>query len=201
MQSEFQSNLEQLDQKISLRNDMQHASIKLLDYIDYPERVNLDSLIKFISITQIGPTFDPIVNDLVSNGKIQLLKNQNLKEKLSRWTSEIIQVTEEEVLWINLRSERYQPILTELIPLRTVVNAFWENQTLRTFSLDEGQIITFKIGNSKKEFDATKILNDVRFEGIVAQCASFSELINSQSYTLRKRILEILNIIEIEIKL
>ena len=38
---------------------------------------------------------------------IQLLQNSNLKEKILRWTSEIIQVTEEEQSWFNYRSKHY----------------------------------------------------------------------------------------------
>jgi hypothetical protein len=200
LNAEFQSNLEQLDQKIKLRKDMLQASKKLLYYIDYPEKVNQDSLVKYLSITQINPTFDPIVNDLASSGRMQLLQNQKLKEKLSRWTSEIIQVTEEEIIWSNLNSERYQPHLFELVPMRTISNSFWENQTLSTFHLDEGQKITFNIGNSKVELDTNRLLNDIKFEGFIAQCASFSELINSQSYTLRNRIVEILTIIQEELE-
>jgi competence protein ComGC len=113
LQSEFQSNLDQLDEKIELRNAMSEASMKLIDYMDHPEKRHQDSVIKYIAITQLGPTFDPIVNDLVSSGRIQLLQNQTLKEKLSLWTSEIVQVTVEEVLWNNTRSNKFQPYLSE----------------------------------------------------------------------------------------
>jgi len=37
LHSEFTSNLEQLDQKNDLRNQMISASLRLLSYIDYPE--------------------------------------------------------------------------------------------------------------------------------------------------------------------
>jgi hypothetical protein len=200
LHSEFQSNLEQLDAKIELRNMMSKASRKLLDYIDHPEKRQQDSVIKYIAITQIGPTFDPIVNDLVSSGRIQLLQNQTLKEKLSLWTSEIVQVTEEEVLWVDIKTNKFQSYLSEKIPMRSVINEFWKSQTLSTFHLDEGFETTFEIGTSKKDLNIEEVLEDFKFEGLVASCASFAELINSQSYSLRARIVEILDIIEAEVK-
>ncbi|MFT5215926.1 MAG: hypothetical protein ACI83H_001043, partial [Glaciecola sp.] len=56
-----------------------------------------DSILKYLNITTLAPTFDPIVNDLSSSGRIQLLRSKHLKKLLSRYTSEIIQVTEEEL--------------------------------------------------------------------------------------------------------
>ena len=200
LQSEFQSNLEQLDGKIELRKTMSDASLKLIDYIDHPEKRQQDSIIKYLAITQIGPTFDPIINDLVSSGRIQLLQNQTLKEKLSLWTSEIVQVTEEEVLWLDIKSNRFQPYLSEKIPMRSIINEFWESQILSTFHLDEGFKTTYALRRSKKDFNIDELLDDFKFEGFVASCASFAELINSQSYSLRSRIVEILDIIENEIQ-
>ncbi|WP_455168784.1 DUF6090 family protein [Aegicerativicinus sediminis] len=199
LKSEFQSNLEQLDQKIRLRDDMLAASLQLLDYFDHPETANEDSLITLLSITQMVPTFDPIVNDLVSSGQMQLIKNQVLKEKLARWTSEIVQVTEEEISWGNLSADHFLPYLNNLIPGRTITHAFWENQKMSAFHLDEGKKTTFKLAKSKTNFDIAVVLNDYRLEGYIADCASFSELINSQSYALRERILELLDIIEDEL--
>ena len=71
LQSEFQSNLDQLDEKISLRENMISASLTLLDVVDYPEKRNSDSILTLIGNTLLAPTFDPIVNDIISSGRIQ----------------------------------------------------------------------------------------------------------------------------------
>ncbi len=199
LQSEFQSNLLQLDQKISLRKDMIVASLKLLDYIDHPEKRIPDSIVKYIMATQIAPTFDPIVNDLISSGRIQLLQNQELKEKLSLWTSEIVQVTEEEGMWAKYRTESYVPFLIENTATRTITNQFWKNNTLGTFHLDDSYQNNFSVGNSKHPVGLSELMNNRRFEGHVAQSASFAELTNSQSNSLRSRIIEILELIQKDI--
>ena len=200
LQSEFKSNLEQLDQKISMRKMMISSSIKLLDYIDNKETRNNDSIIKHIGQIALAPTFDPIVNDIISSGRIQLLQNGNLKEKLSRWTSEIIQVTEEEQVWLNHRTKHYYPILMKYYSFRNVINNYWKNGIVTQFHLDQGTKTKFEIGNSKIDKDFSELLANSDFEGIVANCASMSKLTNSQSSSLRNRIVEILNLIEKELK-
>ena len=124
LQSEFLSNLDQLDQKIRLRDNMISASLKLLDYIDYPNKRNADSVFTYIGSTVLAPTFDPIINDIISSGRIQLLINADLKEKLSRWTSEIIQVTEEEVVWASYRSNNFMPTLLKYTSVRSLISQY-----------------------------------------------------------------------------
>ena len=199
LQSEFKSNLEQLDQKIRLRDNMLSASLILLDYIDNPEKRHKDSIIKYMGRTVTAPTFDPIVNDIISSGSIRLLQNTHLKEKLSRWTSEIIQVTEEEQAWLKYRSNGYMATLLEYRLLRTLIAQYWKDGVIDSFHLDQGTKTEFNITKSKKEVDFSKLLDHSNFEDHIAECASFSKLINSQSYSLRNRITEILDLIEQEL--
>jgi hypothetical protein len=175
------------------------ASLKLLSCIDYYENCNRKNIVKHISTTTSGPTFDPIVNDIISSGRIQLIKNADLKQKLSLWTSEIIQVTEEEQTWIHYSLNEYIPFLLEQGVLRNIYDEFWiTNPSL--IHLDGESVTDFKIGSSRKEVDFVSMLNNKKFEGFVAQCATYSKFANSQSLSLRKRIVKILEIIKGELK-
>ena len=196
LQSEFKSNLEQLDQKIKMRKDMISASLKLLHYVDYPETRHTDSILKHLVYTVIAPTFDPIVNDAISSGRIQLIQNVSLKEKLSRWTSEVIQVTEEEQVWDHYRLNNYIPTIEKTGLYRNMMNKYWRNDLLSSFHLDVGTETKLTIGNSKKDLNITKIIDRIEFENYFAQCATFAKLTNSQSLSLRKRIIEILDLIQ-----
>ncbi len=200
LQSEFQSNLRQLDRKITLRKMMISSSLKLLDYIDKKETYDNDSILKHVGQIKLAPTFDPIINDIMSSGRIQLLQNGMLKEKLSRWTTEIVQVTEEEQEWLKHREKYYYPVIMKYYSFRNVINGYWENDVVSQFQLDKGAKSRLNIGNSKIDKDLIKLLENSDFEGIVANCASMSKLTNSQSISLRKRIVEILNLIERELK-
>ena len=195
LQSEFESNLRQLDDKIALRDKMLASSLNLIKCIDHQESCNSDDILKNIGFSILAPTFDPIINDAVSSGRIQLLKNPDLRKKLSLWTSEIVQVTEEEQMWTHYRSNEFVPYLLDFGMHRTLVNNFWNNKISESFQLDKKIKTSFDLGNSKKKVDFSKLLNDSKFESLVSQSASFSKLANDQSLSLRKRIVEILDII------
>ncbi|MDT0558188.1 DUF6090 family protein [Ichthyenterobacterium sp. W332] len=199
LQSEFQSNLEQLDQKIEIRKKMVASCLKLLYYVDNPEKRQADSILSNLGYTFLAPTFDPIVNDINSSGRIQLLKNPELKEKLSRWTSEIIQVTEEEQVWLTYRNNHYTPIILKHHVFRKMVNKYWENNIIENFHLDDGTKTQFFLGKSKSATSLDDLIDDPQFETHMAQCASFAKLTNSQSFSLRNRITGLLDLINNEL--
>jgi hypothetical protein len=58
----------------------------------------------------------------------------------------------------------------------------------------------FNIKKSQKNFDTSDLFDNSEFEDHIAMCASFAKLTNSQSMGLRKRIVEILELIEQELK-
>ncbi|PTM11590.1 MAG: hypothetical protein DA407_01185 [Bacteroidetes bacterium] len=196
LRSEFHSNLKQLDQKISIRKDMIKSSQILLDYVDNPSIRNNDTISKYISFTTLAPTFDPIVNDLNGSGNIQLLSNNKLKKLLSFWTSELVQITEEEVAWITFRDNLYYPFLIEQNTIRNSLNGFWSNNVMDAFYLDEREIEQFSVGNSKRNVDLSKVLDMPAMESNLALCATFNKLNNLQSEVLRKRIVDILELID-----
>jgi len=200
LKSEYQSNLAQLSAKIDLRNKMITASHKLLDYVDNPQMRSTDSIMKYLGFTIITPTFDPIVNDIISSGRIQLLQNPLLKEKLSRWTSDVISVTEEELEWLKYRSNIYRPFLEENISIRTMAYHNWKNGLMENFQLDRAINIKFELAESKRNVDPSVLLDNPKFEDKMSVCMEISMLTNSQSISLRERISEILNLIEKELK-
>jgi Family of unknown function (DUF6090) len=200
LKSEFQSNLEQLDQKISIRKSMISASFKLLYYKDHPEARNKDSVMTQILPTLLSPTFDPVADNISGSNRILLLRNNKLKEMLSRWTTDIIQVTEEEVSWKSYSDNYYRPTLLKYSSFRTLINQFWKNNILQSFELDKNPTVKFDIKNSDRNSDVSKLLDSPTFEDHMANCASYSKLTNIQSESLRKRIVEILNLIDQELK-
>ena len=199
LELEFKSNLEQLDEKIAIREQMIKASLQLLEYKDNLSQRNNDSIIKYITHTFNAPTFDPIVNDLISSGKLQLLQNNKLKQLLSFWTSEIIQVTEDEISWRKLAAEEYHPFLKVHINYRTVLANYWNTDRVKAVLIDKNQESELNLTPSKPTEDISKLLDIPDFEDHLADCATWNKLINIQSETLRNRILEILKLIQQEL--
>ncbi|MFC3879842.1 DUF6090 family protein [Algoriphagus namhaensis] len=199
LQSEFESNLKQLNEKVSIRNDMISSCFKLLDYIDHPENQEPDSINSYLAKTLLVPTFDPIVNDIMTSGRIQLIQNSRLKELLTLWTSEVIQVTEEEVAWGEYKTHSYSPFLQKYSSLRTIVNQYWQDDNMEAFYLDKGTRVKFDLKSSTLDTDRPNIFKLSEFENHLAVCATDAKIANTQSISLKGRIAEILQIIAAEL--
>ncbi|QSE98856.1 DUF6090 family protein [Fulvivirga lutea] len=196
---EFKSNLDQLDEKILVRNNMINASIKLLSYCDNPSIVKIDSMPSLLATTVNAPTFDPIINDLISAGKLNLLSNSQLKERLSSWTSDVVQVKEDEQSWRKILTEQYTPFLVKYTSLRSILNKYWELEDIRIVLLDKDNQIDFQLNESQNPVDFKPLLLIEDFPDYLADCATWNKIANLQSETLRKRIVEILELIHEEI--
>ena len=77
LQSEFKSNLKQLDEKIGIRSYIMNSAIQLLSNIDDTAIRNVDSIEMHIAKTIPYTTFDPIINDLATSGNLRLIRNDS----------------------------------------------------------------------------------------------------------------------------
>jgi len=200
LQREYISNLNQLDEKILMRNEGLLACNILLNQIDNPQLVNADEFYK--SLWQIirDPTFDPIVNDIIGSEKMRLIQNQELVELLSNWSSEVYQVQELELEYKKFRTEILFPCLLQLGVVRNVNDAVWKDGYTPTEALDKKYNYKFNINPTKKKLDLNKVVADVELEGIVSMVITFNQMTNMQSQTLRERIKRMLSIIEDQIE-
>ena len=201
LQSEFNSNLKQLDEKIGIRNYMMNSAIQLLNYIDDPGIRNVDSVDLHIAKTVPYTTFDPIINDLATSGNLRLIRNDSLKALLSVWTSEIIQVTEGEQTWAKYRNEVYIPFLIKYYQVRTMRNKAMKTDLLYTFLINQEnrQSDIKEIGNSKYDSDINVLLDNPDYEDHLVRCITTNRNTQQQAYILRDRINEILDILNREI--
>jgi len=201
LRTEFKSNLKQLDEKIGIRNYMMAAAIKLLNYIDEPDKRNVDSIDTQIAKTVPYTTFDPIINDLATSGSLRLIRNDSLKQLLSFWTSEIIQVTEGEQTWAKYRNEIYIPFIIKNYQVRTMRNKAMKTGILFTFLINqENRASEIKeIGSSKYNIDFNLLLDNPDYEDHLVRCIVTNRNTQQQSFILRDRIVEILKLLDEEI--
>ena len=203
LQADFNINLKQLDQKISLRKMFINSSKELFKYIDSPNLRNKDSIDYHISKTLPYATFDPIINDLTGSGELGLINNTELKQALTHWSSNIMDVIEDEVIWKNYRNEQYFPFLIQHYQLRTIRNNAYKSNILGKFTLQIGKnteaYAKNEIGNSAHKEDFNALLNNPDFEDHLSRCYSNNSWANEQSAILRQRIVEIIELIEGEI--
>ncbi|WP_424498808.1 DUF6090 family protein [Robiginitalea sp.] len=196
LQEDFRSNLAQLNQKIQIRMAIIESSLYILDATDHPEVADRDSLIARFSILLVDPTFDPITFDLSSTGNLRLLSNNKLKRLLSNWTSDIVAVQEIEQNWSDIVNEQLQPELNQLVVTRDLGNYF-ANDLEADWQLEEAsQRKKIPIGTAREPVSATQISESKVLEGLVSIAITYNNAANIQSETVRKRIEEILSLIE-----
>jgi hypothetical protein len=182
LHDEFTSNLVQLDEKIYMRKVMMRAGVRLLAYHDDPALVVPDSVAILIAQTTVSPTFDPVTNDLITSGRLYLISNLALRRKLSTWTSELVQVTEEESAWILNYVHSYRPFL------------------MPNSSMDKQTYVNLDMSRSKRRMDLGAFLAHPELEDHLSMVISDNLFTNNQSDALRKSIVEILALIDAELK-
>lgn len=197
--SDYESNLQQLDQKIEDRKNIIKEGLSILNYIDNPTNANIDSLVFKLGSITIDPTFDPIENNLINSGNIHLISNPTLSKLLTNWTSDLVALQELEEIWTNIAFNEYAPSLYEMGIARSVIHSFWYERK-QNWVLDQKLETVLNIGESSSLPPMKEILENKELEGLVTYAVSMNHGANIQSLALRKKIEEILSLLKQEIK-
>lgn len=200
LKDEYEANLAQLEEKIYMRNRAIEGCHKLLSFVDNP--AIFDEEIYYTSWwhIMIDPTFDPIINDIIGTDKLQLIQNEKLVSLLSNWSSEVYQVQEQEKQYQIFRNQLVAPLIIGSGTARNLNNNIWKDGYSPAEALDKSASLKVKIDPSKRKIDFKEILADPKQEDIPAMVISYHHNANIQSGTLRVRIIEMLEIINSEIK-
>jgi hypothetical protein len=197
LKDDYSVNLEQLDSKIATRKVLINSSKDLLTYFDNPDYADKDSVISKLGNLGLTVTYDPIDNDLIASGKINIIQNQDLKTLLTKWSTDVIQVQEVENIYVNAHHYANVPAMNKIGIGRAMDKALYEKvDDLSTFLLNREEYIPYDYKDSRLEPSLETILNNVELEGIVSNSILINEVINAESFTLRKQILEILSLLE-----
>lgn len=113
LKKEFESDLEQLESKIMIREIIIRNSQKMISYIDNPNNVDKDSIIFALSQGNYRPTFDPIVKDILTPNELALIQDDRLRELLSHWETNVKQINELETFWENYVINTKYPYFAE----------------------------------------------------------------------------------------
>lgn len=198
---DYEANLAQLNEKISLHKIIIDAGNSLLRSYDDPQNANLDSVMADLSVLGIDPTFDPIINDLSSSGKINLVRNPELNRLLSNWSSDIVSLIELEQVWSDVDYSLFEDRKNQLEINRDVNSFFWENYNVNNqWILGQKSPTKHQITRSNRAIDLTAILTDYNLEGIISFGILANQAALSQAEALRERIVRILSLIRNEIK-
>jgi len=198
LDKEFKANKNQLANKIDIRNSIIQNCTKLLKDYNKPENADLEQTI--IHLSSILPTtYDPIQNDLVSSGTVEIIRNEALKQMLVSWSTDVKQLQEVEQLFFSFYEKSIVPYNIEIGIQRDISYYFWEQGTASLLEYQELENPT--PGKSKiSQLSKEKVFNDPKLEGIIAATLNFNQFNNVEAQTLVKRINEILDLLKEEIK-
>ncbi|PWI31109.1 hypothetical protein DI383_00075 [Flavobacteriaceae bacterium LYZ1037] len=198
LSKEFTSNREQILDKIDSRKDIIKKCGRLLSFYNEPKDADIDSILLFLG-SIVPTTFDPIQNNLVSSGRIEILKNEELKQLLINWSTDVIQLQEVEQMFLRYYETIFMSYIHEIGIQRDLGYTFWQKASS---SLLEAKNISNPIpGKSKiSNYNKNILLEDSKLEGIIAWTMNLNTFNNQEGTTLLKRIDYILEVIESDIK-
>lgn len=201
---EYQSNFKQINNKIFLRDGGINSALQLLGYRNLNGgEIPYDSVSRNLSRLILRPTFDPelgVSTELINSGKLYIITNGKLRNKISAFPSSLSELREEEMAIFKLVEERFTPFLIENFQVGPVMAEFLDDREIRK----RVSIIESKAGKSIKDLftrsDPQKLLNHPDFEDYISILISNTTYTNDQSYGIKKKIEEIIVLIEKEIQ-
>jgi hypothetical protein len=190
LQYEFTSNKNELDRSIKKSQLIQKRCEAILANTGNREmklsKIESDSLINW-GLTNIV-TYDVsngIISDIISSGKIQIIKNERIKNFLSNWNGILNDVKEDETWAVNERNNVIYPFLYK-----------HSNYTSTTQSMSQNIEIT-----SGFDTDYKAVYKFLEFENLVNSQRIWNRK-NERNYkNLKSRIEEIITLFEQEINL
>jgi hypothetical protein len=200
---EYNSNLEQIDNKIFIREEGITSALRLLNYRNLNSlKISNDSVNLNISRLIMRPTFDPelgVSTELINSGNLYLISNSELRNKISAFPSSLSELREEELVIFNLIEDKFIPFLIENFQVGRIMAEFLDDEkTRRKVSLLESSK-----GKTIKEFftpgDTKTLLNHPDFEDYLSAILSNTTYTNDQSFGVKNRIEEIITILNEEI--
>lgn len=201
--NEYNSNLEQLKSKISLRNGMIKSSLWILDYRKFPDKnINIDSFDIHISRILTTPTFDPelgVTNELINSGKLYYITNSELRKNITAFPSFLEQLREEELSMFNLIENKFIPFLITNYQIGPIVEKYYINNNFNSTQLLNN---TNRVSLSKNLFTNGKtssFLNHNDTEDYLALILTSSDFTNLQSLGVENQIKLIISTLKQEL--
>ena len=201
---EYKNNLTQINSKISIRKEIINSSIKLLGHTNSNvQSINNDSLNSYLTKFVLRPTFDPelsVSDELMNSGKLYLLTNSELRNKVSAFSSSLIELKEEEIIIMNWVEERILPFLIKHYQIGRMNMSFLDDEKLRQtvtqikFSKEKSLMNLFK------QSDPSELLKHPDFEDYISLMIINTTYTNEQSYGVKNKIEEIILLIGKEIE-
>lgn len=201
--NEYNSNLEQINSKIYIRQEVLKSSLILLNYRKREIiEVNPDSFNLHLSRVITRPTFDPqlgVTNELNNSGKLYLIRNSDLRNKITSFGSFLNELDEEEMAIFNQVENHIIPFISEYYQIGRVHAEFLDDTNFKA----NYTLVNIEEDNSVRDLfpqaDIKPILYNSEFEDHLAGMISTTIYTNQQSIGVKEKIEAIIKLIKSEI--
>ena len=165
-----------------------------------PTKFSTDSLHKIFILTLQSPTFNNkagSLNVLLTSGKINLIRNYQLKESLIQWPGDIEDMIEDEVSTDKLYHEVFIQFIHEYLSFNDLFQHF-ETKNMARF--DNIKMESISSNNSIKS-DYESLLKNKKFVNTIQYRAFAYMITNNETESLIKKAKEIIKTIDKELNL
>ncbi len=200
---EYKSNLDQINDKIALRNETLNSCIRFLEYRkkDFNE-VSVDSIDAHLFRISIRPTFDPelsVSNELINSGKLYLLENEELRNYISSYSSFLSELSEEEQVILDVTENQLMPFLMENYQIGGMMMILLDDKELRA-RISMNKITDYETVKALvPKSDFRPLLENPDFEDYLLRIISYTSYTNEQSIGVRDKTYKIINLLKNEI--
>jgi len=199
---EYEANLEEIENKIKMRNMIMRSIEHLIFYADQGiENEHMDSISLFLDRTHYDPTYDPangVTNELLNSGRFYLIQNDELKNQLTSWSGVVSELTEQEQLTAKLIYEKYIPYMNENFDMRSTMSRISDKKMDQLFTVDQSR--TFSVPRTISIETLRELLNDKAFQNYVILIGRMHLSGNRQSLDTKADITKIIELIKSEIE-
>ena len=199
---EYEANLVEINEKITMRNLIMSSVEKLIDYADSGMTHNdLDSVSFHLARTKYDPTFDPangVTTELLNSGKFYLIQSEELKGHLTSWSGEVDELVEQEELTANFVYEQYIPFLIENFDHRSTLTSKRDSKMDQLYTKGESKILNVERTIKKEVLE--EILNHQAVQNYLILIGRLHQAGNHQSIDTKNKITSILSTIKTELK-
>lgn len=205
LREEYKGKLEELNQKVAIRNVMIDGSGKILENI-YNENYDLpiDSLNIYLGQSYLTPTYDAsnaVTEELLNSGKLYLISNKNLRKLVSEWNGQLDKLIEEEQFLVNSYLSSIDSYMSKTYPIGNLVNPFLDTSSDFSQNFSKSKVDNdYKKIKSRKTVDIKFLFNELEFENSLRTIHDYSIVGNMQSEDVRLYIEEVLELINSEIE-
>ncbi len=196
---EYNSNLEQLTSKMYIRRELIESALVLLKYrkMEVAE-VHPDSFNLHLARVITRPTFDPflgVTNELSNSGKLYLIQNTTLRNRLTSFSSLLNEVREEEQVIFNNVETKFSPFIKEHYQIGRIYSEFLQDKEFMSYVTLAFSDEYLSIRDLFNQTDLAPLLLHPDFEDHLAEMITNTIYTNLQSQGVLEKIEEILALI------